>query len=115
MRRSRLESCEATLEVLVKRPLTVDEIAYETNMDCTVLRGYLDFLIKNSLVEERFSNEKTVYAITERGVAVFKALNFQKYLEKVAKSMRAMDDASQVVPIISKRVSEQEEKTEDQT
>ncbi len=112
MRRSKLESCEAILEVLVKKPLTLDNVAYEANMDCTVLRRYLDFLIKNNLVEERFSDEKTLFAITERGIAVFKALNFQEYLEKVTKSIRAMDDASQVLPIISKRISEHEEKAE---
>jgi len=111
MRRSKLESYEAILEVLAKKPLTVDNVAYETNMDCTVLGKYLNSLIKNGLVEERFAGRKKLYAITERGMAVFKTLNFQKYLEKVTKSIMAIDDALQVVPIISKRDSE-EEKTE---
>ena len=114
MRRSKLESYEAILEVLVKKPLTVDNIAYKTNMSCTVLERYLAFLIKNGLVEERFSDNKTLYAITERGIAVFKAINFQKYLEKITKSIRAIDDALQVIPIISKHASEQEEKTENE-
>ncbi len=112
MRRSKLESYEAILEVLVKRPLTAGSIAYKTNMDCTVLGRHLDFLIKNGLVEERLSNKKTLYAVTERGTAVFKALNFQKYLEKVTASLRAIDDALQAVPTISKRINKLEEKTE---
>ena len=112
MRRSKLESYEAILEVLVKRPLILDNIAYKANLDCTVLKRYLDFLIKNGLVEERFSDKKKLYAITERGIAVFKALNFQKFLEKVTKSIRAIEDASRAVPIFSKRVNKQKEKNE---
>jgi predicted transcriptional regulator len=112
MRRSKLESYEAILEVLVQKPLTLDHLGYETSIDCTVLGRFLDFLIKNGLVEERFSNDETLYAVTERGVAVFKALNFQKYLEKVAKSIMAMDDAFQAVSVISKRTGEPEKKTE---
>jgi len=111
MRRSKLESYEAILDVLMKKPLTVDNIAYETSMDCTVLGRYLDFLTKNGLIEERLLNKKTLYAITERGVAVFKALNFQKYLEKVMKSVMAIDDALQVVSTISKNTTGQKVKT----
>jgi predicted transcriptional regulator len=112
MRRSKLESYEAILEALVKEPLTVDNIAYKTNMDCTALDRHLTFLIKNGLVEERSLGKKTLYAMTERGMAVFKTLNFQKYLEKVTKSLRAIEDALQAVPVVSKRISELEEKAE---
>jgi predicted transcriptional regulator len=108
MRRSKLESYEAILEVLVKKPLTIDKISFETNMDCTVTERSLDFLIKNGLVEDRFSGRKTLYAITERGIAVLKALNFQKYLEKVSKSIMAMDDALHAVSIISEHAKKQE-------
>jgi predicted transcriptional regulator len=109
MRRSKLESYEAILEVLVKKPLTIDNISFETDMDCTVTERCLDFLIKNGLVEDRLSGKKTLYAITERGIAVLKALNFQKYLEKVSKSIMAMDDALHAVSIISKHTNQQEE------
>jgi predicted transcriptional regulator len=112
MHRSKLESYEAILEALVKRPISVDKIAYKTSIDCAALERYIDFLIKNGLVEERPSNKKDLYAITERGLAVFKTLNFQKYLDKVTASLRAIDDALQTMPIISKSLDEQEEKTE---
>jgi predicted transcriptional regulator len=112
MRRSKLESYEAILEALVEKPLNIDKIAYRTNIDCTVLARHLDRLIKNGLVEERPSIKKTVYAITERGIAVFKTLNFQKYLEKVTASLRTIDDALQTMPLISKSFNEQTEKTE---
>jgi predicted transcriptional regulator len=112
MRRSKLESYEAILEVLAKEPAAIDKIAYSVNMDCAVLRRYMDFLMENGLVEERLSGKKTLYAITERGMAVFKTLNFQKYLEKVTASLKALDDALQTVPLISKSINGQKEKTE---
>ena len=112
MRKSKLECYEEILGTLVKKPLTIDSIAYETNMECNVLRRRLEFLIKNGLVEERDSGRKTLYAITERGVAVFKTLNFQKYLEKVVNNIRIMDEAVHIIPAISegqrKKVGENE-------
>lgn len=110
MRRSKLESYEAILEVLVQKPSTADSIAFETSMDCKAADRYIDFLIKNGLVEERYTENEMLYAVTERGVAVFKALNFQKYLAKVTKSLMAMEDALQIMPIITKRTSQREEK-----
>jgi len=107
MRRSKLESYEDILGTLVKKPITMDDIAYETNMDCNSLRKRLDHLMKYSLVEERVSNKKTLYAITERGVAVLKTLNFQKYLAMVADTIRAMDEAAHAIPIISKGESKE--------
>jgi predicted transcriptional regulator len=103
MRRSKLESYEDILGALVKKPLSIDAIAYETSMDCTVIRKSLGSLMKYGLIEERSSSKKTLYAITERGVAVFKSLNFQKYLEKVANTIKVMDEAFQTIPTISER------------
>lgn len=100
MRKSKLESYEEILGVIVKKPLTIDSIAYETDMECTVLKQRLDSLIKNGLVEERISTKKTAYAITERGLSVYKTLSFQKYLEKVANAVRTMDEAIHVIPLI---------------
>jgi len=108
MRKSKLEVYEDILGALVKKPQTVDKIAYETNMECAAINQRLDFLIKYGLVEERVSGKKTLYAITERGVAVFKTLNFQKYLEKVVNAVKVMDEAFQVIPRISERDSEEE-------
>jgi predicted transcriptional regulator len=109
VRRSKLESYEAILETLVKKPLTVDRIAYETTMDCTVLNRRLNFLMENGLVEERPLSEKTLYAITERGIAVFKTLNFNRYVEKISNTLSAIDEALQAIPVISKDYEETEE------
>jgi len=103
MRRSKLESYEDILATLIKKPSTIDNIAYEINMDCTLLRKRLGSLMKYGLVEERISSKKTLYAITERGITVFKTLNFQKYLEKVVNTINVMDEAFQVIPTISER------------
>ena len=107
MRRSKLESYEDVLGALVKKPLTIDGIAYKTNIDCVILRRRLDFLMENGLVKERILSKKILYAITERGIAVFKTLNFQKYLETVASTIMAMDEATHVIPIISERDSKE--------
>jgi len=101
MRRSKLETYEAILEALVKKPLSTDNVAYEANMDCTQLKPRLDFLLKHSLIEERIRNEKTFFALTERGATVLKTLSFQRYLEKIANSIRAMDEALEILPEIA--------------
>jgi predicted transcriptional regulator len=110
MRKSKLESYEAILEILVNNPLTIEDIAFETDMDCTVLNERLDFLLENGLVELRPMGERGGYAMTERGVAVLKALNFQKYLTRIANKLSLIDEALQV---ISKHSEDLEKKTED--
>lgn len=102
MRRSKLESYEAILEALIKKPMSIDRIAYETGMDCTVIDSRLGFLRENGLVRERVTPKRLFYAITERGVAVFKTLNFHKYLEKISGALSTIDDAMQTIPIISR-------------
>ncbi len=102
MRRSKLETYEAILEALMKKPLAIDRIAYETDIAISTLNQRLGFLAENGLVEERLMPKKTLYAITERGVAVFKTLNFNKYLEKVSNALSAIDDAMHTLPLLSK-------------
>ncbi|MBS7636380.1 ArsR family transcriptional regulator [Candidatus Bathyarchaeota archaeon] len=110
MRRSKLENYEAILAALAKRPLTVDSIAYKTNMDCTVLGQYLESLMRNGLVVEKFAGKRKVYAITERGLSVFRTLSFQRYLEKIAKTIKTVDTLEKApAPTISN--SERKEET----
>ncbi len=102
MRKSKLESYVDILEALVNKPLTIDHIAYEINMDCTILRQHLDFLIKNGLVEERGSEKRMPYAITEKGIAVLRALNFQKYFGKISNKIRVIDEALEIIRKLEK-------------
>ena len=75
MRRSKLEIYIDILDVLAyKGPLKLTHIMYKSNVNCKVLKEQLDFLIKNSMVEERFQRkEQVVYVITQRGTTVLKS------------------------------------------
>ena len=52
MRRSKLEMYIDVLTVLSQRgPLKLTHIMYKSNLNCSVLKGYLEFLIKQGLIE----------------------------------------------------------------
>ncbi|MCW3993112.1 MAG: winged helix-turn-helix domain-containing protein [Candidatus Bathyarchaeota archaeon] len=74
MRRSKLEMYIDILKVLAHRgPLKLTHVMYKANVNCSVLKQYLDFLIKQNLVEERTAGKRrVVYAITQRGITVLK-------------------------------------------
>jgi len=74
MRRSKLEMYVDILKVLSQRgPLKLTHIMYKANVNCSVLKQYLEFLIQQNLVEERTVGKKrVVYAITHRGITVLK-------------------------------------------
>ena len=79
-RRSKLEINIDILRVLARHgPLKLTHIMYKSNVNCSVLRQFLDFLSKQSLIEEQVipkrKTQKIVYAITERGRT---ALNYFK-------------------------------------
>lgn len=102
MRKSKLESYENILGAIVNKPLTLDQLAYEIDVGCAILRQHLDFLMENSLVEERGSDNEIMYAITEKGVAVLRALNFEKYLGKIASKIRVIDEAMEALRRLEK-------------
>ena len=62
------------LQVLaLKGNLKLTHIMYKANVNCCVLKEYLDFLMKQGLVEERIVGKKRViYAITQRGITTLK-------------------------------------------
>jgi predicted transcriptional regulator len=70
------------LKVLVHRgPLKLTHVMYKANVNCGVLKEYLDFLIRQNLVEERtVGKNRSVFAITQRGIIVVK---YFKELEQV--------------------------------
>jgi len=74
MRRSKLEMYIDILKVLARHgQLKLTHIMYKANVNCSVLKQYLDFLIEQNLVEEKSVGKKRiVYAITERGRTVLK-------------------------------------------
>jgi len=103
MHRSRLESYEAILRALEKGALGIDRLAYRTSMNCNILSEYLTFLMANGVVEEREFGDKTLFAITERGVKVFRTLDFQKHLKKLSKTFIAANGALQDMWVVTKR------------
>lgn len=79
-RKSKLEINIDILRVLARHgPLKLTHIMYKSNVNCSVLKQFLDFLSKQSLIEEQVmpkrKTQKIVYAITERGRT---ALNYFK-------------------------------------
>ena len=74
LRRSKLEMHIDILKALAQKgPLKLTHIMYKANMNCGVLREYLDVLIKHNLVSERNTGkDRAVFAITQRGITVLK-------------------------------------------
>ena len=82
--RSKLEFYGDVLKILLNKHLTLDAIAFEGNMDCTLLKEKIEFLLETGLVNElETCKGKTVYSLTNRGEAVFKTLTLTKRLEKL--------------------------------
>jgi len=96
----------------VSKPLTLCRLASETHVNPTLLAQYLDFLMRNGLVEERTIENVSSYAITEKGLVIIKALNFQKYLRKIKGTIRAIDEALEIIPEISNQSDDAKKSSE---
>jgi len=74
MRRSKMEIHLDILRTLAQKgPLKLTHIMYKANVNCSVLKEYLDFLTQQELVEEKtIKKERIVYTITEKGLTVLK-------------------------------------------
>ena len=75
MRRSKLEMYVDILKVLAQRgPSKLTHIMYKANVNCSVLSEYLEFLLRQGLVEEKHvKKSRTVYAVTQQGLTVLKS------------------------------------------
>jgi predicted transcriptional regulator len=95
MRRSKLEMYIDILKVLAQRgPLKLTHIMYKANVNCSVLKEYLDFLIQQNLVEERaVGKQRTVYAVTQRGITVL------KYFRELKQVLPIVEEARNRVPV----------------
>ena len=96
MRRSKLEMYVDILKVLARHgPLKLTHIMYKANVNCTVLKQYLDFLVRQNLVEEQTIRKKrnktrVVYAITERGITVL------KYFRELNRALQITEEANKI-------------------
>src|SRR5512139_1303978 len=86
LRRSKLEMYVDILKVLAQRgPLKLTHIMYKANVNCSALSEYLDFLLKQGLVEERnVKKNRIVYAVTQRGLTVIKSFRELKQALPIA-------------------------------
>jgi predicted transcriptional regulator len=84
MRKSKLELYEEIIYALAKNALTIDSIAFRCNTSCVTLQRRLEFLMAHNLVEIAIGQDNRVlYVLTQRGVAISKTLAITKRLEKL--------------------------------
>jgi predicted transcriptional regulator len=90
MKRSKLEMYIAILSVLAHSgPLKLTHVMYKANVNCSVLKEYLEFLIKQGLVEERtIKKERLVYNVTPRGITVLKYFKELKQVLPIVEESR---------------------------
>ncbi len=95
MRRSKLEMYVDILTVLAHRgPLKLTHIMYKANVNCCVLKEYLDFLLKQGLVEERtVGKARVVFAVSQRGIMVL------KYFRELKQVLPIVEEARSQAPI----------------
>lgn len=98
---SKLDKYLNILEALVLRPQRLDSVAYKANMECRAVKRYLNFLILNGVVEKRELGNRRVYAINERGLAVFKTLRAMKYIQKLKKALPVLEEARQITSVLT--------------
>ena len=64
---------------------------YKSNVNCTVLKEFLDFLSQQNLIEEQTlhkkKRQKTVYDITERGRIVL------TYFKEITRALQTGEEA----------------------
>ena len=74
MRRSKMEMQLSIIRTLAQKgPLKLTHIMYKSNVNCSVLKEYMDFLIEQNIVQERtIKKERIVYQLTEKGFSILK-------------------------------------------
>jgi predicted transcriptional regulator len=84
MRRSKLERYVDILALLARMgPLKLTHIMYKSNFNGSVLKEYLNFLVKQGLIEERTVREtRSVFAVTQRGRTVLK--HFRELTQEIS-------------------------------
>ena len=81
MRRSKMEMYIDILKVLAQHgPLKLTHVMYKANVNCSVLKENLDFLIAQNLIEEkvtvkRRNKTKITYGITDKERTVIRYFN----------------------------------------
>ncbi len=112
MSRSKLEKYLSILEVLVSNTQRFEDISFKTKIECGSLKRLMNFLTSHKLIEERPFDEGVVYAITDRGIAVFKTLRAKEYFKRIRTILPVVDEAKEVSPLLSRQAPEARRETE---
>ena len=90
MRRSQLETYIDILKLLAHTgPLKLTHIMYKANVNGSVLKEDLDFLIKQGLVEQRnIGKARVIFEVTQRGIAVLKYFHQLKQVLPIVEEAR---------------------------
>lgn len=68
---------------------------YKANVNCSVLKEYLDFLIKQELIEERpMGKSRIVYSVTQKGLMVL------KYFRELKQMLPILEEEQRRIPPI---------------
>ena len=96
MRRSKLEMQVDILKALACHGrLKLTHIMYKANVNCSILKQYLDLLIQHNLVEEHTLHKKrhktrVVYSITERGLTAL------KNVREISNALPIIEEANEI-------------------
>jgi len=96
MRRSKFEMHLDIIRTLAQKgPLKLTHIMYKANVNCSVLREQLDFLIQQNIVNEKtLKKEKIVFELTEKGFSILRTFRELQTL------MPVDDEHTQGIPAI---------------
>ena len=103
MRRSKLELHLDILRVLNDgRPMNPTQIMYKVNICYRFLENYLDFLIKQNLVERKTSDGcRPKYAITQKGLDLLKNYGELEQVLQIDRRQDTKTEGSLDTPILN--------------
>jgi predicted transcriptional regulator len=100
---SKLDKYLNILEVIAERPQKIDRIASKVHMETIEIKRRMKFLVSNGVVDERPTiDNRIIYALNDRGYAVFKTLRAFKYFEKLKESLPVIEEAKEIASLLSK-------------
>ena len=98
-RRSNLEMYGDILKALTRHgPMKLTHIMYKANVNCSVLKPYLDFLVQHEFVEKQTVKKRKVvyvtYAITEKGRTIL------KYFLELQRALPIFEETHKIPPLL---------------
>jgi len=100
---SKLDKYLNILEILAERPHKIDRIAPRVHMEKPEIKRRMNFLVSNGIVDERPTiDNRIVYALNDRGFAVFKTLRAFKYFEKLKETLPVIEEAKEITSLLYK-------------